>query len=206
MNSAYAAAEYLKPRLPRGSRVFVFGRGGTARALAAAGYRPCTVDTREEWRQVRDRGTRVRIVLVGNIRGFNYYGVCAAHELLRRGAGLVACNRDSTYPMPRGTMPGTGSLVSLLECSSGKRAFLIGKPSPFIFRTLLRECGLSAREVLVVGDRLETDIAAGRALGARTALVLTGIASERDAHRERIRPDIVTRDLRVLVRHRITLP
>ncbi len=190
MNAAYAAARMLKRTVPRGKPLFVLGRG-LQFEMARVGLRSISVSSRGEWRRLRDGGARVPVIVIGSIKGSTYWGICAAHELARRGGRLVACNRDSSYPVAKGTMPGTGSLVSLLECSTGKKAELVGKPSPYIFRLLLEERNLRPHEALVVGDRIETDIAAGRAAGMPTALVLTGIAKRKDAARSRIRPHVV---------------
>ena len=190
MNAAYAAARKLQGTGPRGKALFALGRC-LQLEMARAGLPSISVSNRTEWRRLRDGRIKTPAVVIGSIKGATYWGICAAHELVRRGGRLIACNRDSSYPVAKGTMPGTGSLVSLLECSTGQKAELVGKPSPYIFRLLLREQNLSPREALVVGDRIETDIAAGRAAGMPTALVLTGISTRRDAARSRTRPHLV---------------
>lgn len=198
MNAAFAAAHVLKRNAPRGKTLFALGRG-LQREMALAGLHSISVSGRGEWRRLRDGRSKVPAVVVGSIMGATYWGICAAHELVRRGARLIACNRDSSYPVSGGTMPGTGSLISLLECSTGRKAELIGKPSPCIFRLLLGEQGLRPSETLVVGDRIETDIAAGRAAGMPTALVLTGIATRKDVARSRIKPNLVIAGLSQLL-------
>lgn len=200
INTAYAAARLLKKSAPRGKPLFVLGPG-LRRELDRAGLRVISVHSRAEWERLRASNLRVYAAVVGSIKGTSYWGICAAHELVRRGSRLVACNRDSSYPISGGTLPGTGSLVSLLECSTGRKADLIGKPSPYLFRLLLQEHGLRPREALVVGDRIETDIAAGRAAGALTVLVLTGIATKRDVARARIKPHLVIARLSDLLEH-----
>jgi len=200
MNAAHAAAVRLKRRFPRGTRFFVFGRKGLARELVAAGFRPVTVRTREEWTRFRRAPARVRAVVTGFSQSLTYWGLCAAHLTLTRGAELVACNLDSTYPIRGGTMPGTGSLVRLLETSSGRRPLLIGKPSPVMLHMLLRENGIAPHDALGGGDRLEIDIAAGRAGGIPTALVLTGISRRRDIARSPAKPGIVIDRLADLLR------
>lgn len=200
INAARAAALHLARTFRRGSRFFVFGGKGLAPELAAAGMRPVTVRTRTEWREFRSSPARIRGVVTGFNRSLTYWSLCAAHHALQRGARLIACNWDSTYPVRGGDLPGTGALVRLLETSSGQPSFLIGKPSPVMFRLLLREHGLAPRQAIVVGDRLEIDIAAGRAAGVFTVLVLTGIARRRDVARARIRPHLVLRELSDVLR------
>jgi len=195
MNAAFAAAHTLKRRHPRGSIVYVFGPHGVARELSSWGFRPVTVRTRKQWEVFRKRPPRARAVVVMFDPALTYWTLCGANRALALGAELVACNRDSTYPGTDGALPGTGSLVSLLETSSGKRALLIGKPSALMFRLLFKEHGIAARDALVVGDRIPIDIAGGKAAGARTALALTGIDTTADLRRSRIKPDLVLKSL-----------
>lgn len=200
MNAAAAAASLCRSRYPRGARLYAFGSRGVVRELRAAGFRTIEARTRAAWERFRRRPPAVRAAVVHFSPGLTTWTLYAAAWALRRGADLVACNLDSTYPVSGGQLPGTGSLVRLLQTATGRIPVLVGKPSPVLFRTLLDEHRLTPRRTLVVGDRIEIDVAAGRALGARTALVLTGVATRADASRARPRPDLVVRDLPALAR------
>jgi HAD superfamily hydrolase (TIGR01450 family) len=200
MNASFAAAARLRRRFPRGSVVFTFGNGGLARELKAAGLAPVWCHTRAAWRAFRGTPPPVRAVAVAYNASLTFWDLCAAHLALQRGAELWSCNLDPTYPARGMLLPGTGSLARLLETASGQRSRLIGKPDPALFRALLREHGLSPREVLVVGDRADVDLKPAKALGARTALVLTGVDTPAAARRVGVRPDWIVRDLPALVR------
>jgi HAD superfamily hydrolase (TIGR01450 family) len=200
MNTSYAAARYLRARLARGTRVFVFGKLGLAPELRAAGLAPVTVHTREEFRRFRAARPYPGTVVASFDTDLTWWELCAGHVALERGARFIACNFDPTYPVHGGTLPGTGSLVRQLEVSSRRTPTLIGKPAPFMFRLLLKEWGMRAADALIVGDRLPIDIAAGRTLGATTALVLTGIDQRRDVARSRSKPHLIVRDLPALAR------
>lgn len=200
MNTSYAAAVYLRTRLARRARVFVFGKLGLAPELRAAGLSPVTVHTREEFRKYRAARPYPRTVVASFDSDLTWWELCAGHVALERGARFVACNFDPTYPVRGGTLPGTGSLVKQLETSSRRTPTLVGKPSPFMFRLLLREWGVSPRHTLIVGDRLPIDIAAGRAAGATTALVLTGIDQRRDVPKSRWKPHLIAPDLPAVAR------
>jgi len=200
MNASFAAARFLKSRLSRGSRVFVFGKLGLGPELRAVGLRPVTVHTREEFRRYRSARPYPRTVVASFDTDLTWWELCAGHVALEQGARFIACNFDPTYPVHGGTLPGTGSLVRQLEISSRRTPTLVGKPSPFMFRLLLKEWGVRATETLIVGDRLPIDIAAGRALGATTALVLTGIDRRREVAASRWKPHLIARDLPALAR------
>jgi ribonucleotide monophosphatase NagD (HAD superfamily) len=98
---------------------------------------------------------------------------------LRRGARFVATNRDPYCPTPDGGLPDAGAVVAALEAASGRCLEQVaGKPSRVMAEVLLERLGTAPQDTLVVGDRLETDVALGRAMGSRTAVVLTGVTTE----------------------------
>jgi len=76
------------------------------------------------------------------------------------------------------------------------RAEAFGKPETPIMHAALERAGGGAP--LVVGDRLETDIAAAGALGWDSLLVLTGIAGAGDVETSPISPTFVADDLTAL--------
>ncbi|MBI2457758.1 MAG: HAD hydrolase-like protein, partial [candidate division NC10 bacterium] len=75
----------------------------------------------------------------------------------------------------------------------------VGKPSRITLDVCLAQMGLRARDCLMIGDRLETDIRMGREAGMAAALVLTGVTDRRTLRRSPIKPDYVLRDLRELL-------
>lgn len=118
-------------------------------------------------------------VVVGLCRSFDYALLQAAMECIRAGSRFIATNPDVTYPMEGDRLiPGAGSLVAAVCAASGVMPTVIGKPQPFMISAIVSELGLPVEDVLVVGDRADTDIAAGIAAGCPTWLVLTGIEKE----------------------------
>jgi ribonucleotide monophosphatase NagD (HAD superfamily) len=75
--------------------------------------------------------------------------------------------------------PGTGAVVAALEYSTGQTARSVGKPDPQMFRTAIDRLGPG--RALVVGDRIESDLAGAAAAGLDGAIVLTGVSSRADA-------------------------
>jgi 4-nitrophenyl phosphatase len=119
--------------------------------------------------------------------------------LIREGFPFLATNPDPTLPSPEGLIPGAGSILAALEAATGVKPVVIGKPQPEMYRLAIERMGSSVQETLVVGDRLETDIAGGQALGCPTAVVLTGASSEEEAWAWEPPPDIIASDLTNLV-------
>ncbi|NOZ58627.1 MAG: HAD-IIA family hydrolase [Euryarchaeota archaeon] len=176
ITSAYAAALYIAEHYPRAG-VYVIGEAGLRKEL--------------EWRGISVRESDCGVVVVGLDRRFTYEKLAIAQNHLLRGAELLATNRDPTLVTERGPIPGAGSIVAAVERASGRRAKLVGKPSKIMGELILRHLGAEPQDALLIGDRLDTDIAMGKALGMRTALVLTGATKREEVERSRIKPDYV---------------
>jgi ribonucleotide monophosphatase NagD (HAD superfamily) len=81
--------------------------------------------------------------------------------------------------MPDGMWPATGALVAALEYATGREALTVGKPQPEIFGTALDRLGPG--RALVVGDRLDADLAGAHAAGLDGAIVLSGATTRAEA-------------------------
>jgi HAD superfamily hydrolase (TIGR01450 family) len=134
------------------------------------------------WRNVEGAGKRIvnhtafadraDVVVVAAHEEFDYDELRAAIRSVVRGAALIALNRDATFPREDGLHPGSGALAAAVETGSGVAATSVGKPEPQMFRTALDRLGDG--RALMVGDRLDADVAGAHAAGLDAALVLTG--------------------------------
>ncbi len=112
----------------------------------------------------------------------------AAAAAVREGAFFAATNLDPVFPMPDGLKAGAGSMIQAIVTASGREPDLvIGKPEPGLMREAAAVVGMRVEEAVVIGDGLVTDIAAARAVGARSVLVLTGVTTAEQA--EALPPD-----------------
>jgi 4-nitrophenyl phosphatase len=109
---------------------------------------------------------------------FSYQKLAAAQAKILAGALFVGTNPDLTFPSPQGLTPGAGSILAAVQAASGREPVIIGKPQPEMFQLALERLAIMPGEALVVGDRLETDIAGGQTAGCQTALVLSGVTTE----------------------------
>ena len=137
----------------------------------------------------------VDFVFVGWDRSFDFAKLKAAVVALRRGATFIAMNRDATYPTPHGLLPGAGTMVAAVATGAGREPYVVGKPNPFIVEIALDRLGITSREALLIGDRLDSDIEAGISAGVDTLLVLTGISDEEEIERTGMRPTHIRKDL-----------
>lgn len=97
------------------------------------------------------------------------------------GATWLATNDDATLPTARGLAPGNGSLVAAVSHATGKDPEVVGKPHAPAYRVAVSRLGLPVSQCLMVGDRLETDIAGAAGIGLMSALVLTGVSTREQA-------------------------
>jgi HAD superfamily hydrolase (TIGR01450 family) len=118
-------------------------------------------------------------VLLGGSRDVSFDDLTVAvRAVLMHGARVYASSADATFPAPGGPVPGAGAFVAAIERATGAQVTTAGKPSPAMFEEA--RAALGDGRYLVVGDRLDSDIAGGAAAGMATALVLTGSSNELD--------------------------
>ncbi|MFZ5857600.1 MAG: HAD-IIA family hydrolase [Chloroflexota bacterium] len=190
ITSALGTAEMLKREIPSGARVFVIGGEGVKIALREQGFDVLTVETAE----------RAQAFVMGVDREISFAKMSEAALLVRRGVPFYATNPDKTFPTPRGEIPGAGAWISVITTTTGVEPIYAGKPYPFMMEMALERLGTKKEEALVIGDRLETDIAAGQAVGCPTALVLSGVSTRERAEAWSPRPSLIVQDLEALVK------
>jgi 4-nitrophenyl phosphatase len=132
-------------------------------------------------------------------RSLTYAKLRRATLLIRAGVPFLGTNPDRTFPTPEGLVPGAGAILAALEAATYRQPLIMGKPQPEIYRAALLRMGVSPSETLVVGDRPDTDIAGGQALGCFTALLLSGVTSEDCARAWQPPPDLIAADLSSLL-------
>jgi 4-nitrophenyl phosphatase len=190
VTSADAVADTLGARFPRRGSVFVVGEHGLVEALTQQGFLVIT-DPADE--------TEVVAIVAGFDRSLTYQKLVRATLHVRAGVPFYGTNSDATFPTPAGLVPGAGAILAAIATASNVQPIVVGKPAPFMLQLSARRMDLQPSEVLVVGDRLETDIAGGKAFGARTALVLSGVSTKAEAEAWQPGPDLVSPDLAELV-------
>ena len=121
------------------------------------------------------------VVVVSFDRTFDYQKLHAAYRAVEAGARLVATNPDRFCPTADGGLPDCAAMLAAVEACTGVEAeAIVGKPSPHMAKAALDRLALPPERVLLVGDRLGTDIAMAAAAGMASALVLSGDSQVRD--------------------------
>jgi 4-nitrophenyl phosphatase len=185
--SSTAAADYLLDRFGKGAHLYVVGMTGLTVTLEDAGFKLTLGDQKPE--------DPVAAVVAGMDININHQKIKTAMKLILGGAAFIATNRDGSYPTPEGPSPGTGMVIAAIEAASGVKPYVAGKPYPAIFNSALKQLNSNPDQVLMVGDRLNTDIQGAEALGIDTAAVLSGITSLEEIKQSPLKPDFIFQDL-----------
>lgn len=189
VTSSQGAAHVMAQKFLPGTKVFMIGEDGIEMALRERGFEILSVED----------ATQAQAVVMGMDRAINFQKLCEATLLVRRGIPFYATNPDKTFPTPRGEIPGAGAWYSVVTTAADAQPVVAGKPFPFLIELSLEKLGTKKEETLVVGDRLETDIAAGQVVGCPTALVLSGVSSREEAELWYPQIDMIAEDLATLI-------
>jgi HAD superfamily hydrolase (TIGR01450 family) len=207
VTSALASAIYVRDQMPEVRRVMAVGAAGLERELREAGFDVVTAAhaaTRMSQEGIDGWAAAGHpdAVVVGLDPQLTYMRIAAAADCVRAGSALVATNRDAMYPTERGFRPGAGAVVAAVETASRTTAQVtIGKPGPYLLEAAASLVGADPRRAVMIGDAL-TDVQAGKAVGARTVLILTGVTTQAmaDALPEAERPTRIAADGEALAR------
>jgi NagD protein len=179
VNSSYVLVRHLAVTAA-GARLFVIGEESVKGELTRAGF------------TLTERPAEIDVVVACFDRTFDYQKLRVAFDAIRAGARFVATNRDAYCPTPEGGLPDCGAIIAAIEACTGHRVEeVVGKPSAIMGRVLSERLGVAPADCLIVGDRLETDVAMGRTCGMATAVVLTGVTTRRAALAADPPPDFI---------------
>ncbi|RQG91721.1 HAD-IIA family hydrolase [Natrarchaeobius halalkaliphilus] len=179
LTSATVSASYLSETYDD-ERVFLVGGDRLASILDEAGV------------SLTDEPAEAEVVLGSFDRAFSYEGLSAALDALENGVPFYGTDPDATIPVDGGTIPGSGAILAAMEAVAGREPdAILGKPSSIAASAAKRRLEIDAEDTLVVGDRLDTDIALGEQAGMTTALVLTGVTDRSAVASSPVKPDYV---------------
>jgi HAD superfamily hydrolase (TIGR01450 family) len=175
LTSSYLTSKYLTDRFGKAT-FYLVGEEGLKQELEAAGH---------------EASEKPQAVVVALDRKLSYEKLNEATRYLRAGAMLVGSYGGAMYMSAYGPALSAGPIVKALEYASGKRAVIIGKPSPRMFQFALRLRNEQPTRAVMVGDQIETDLLGARKAGVGTILVLTGVETKESISQSGFRPDAV---------------
>ncbi|MEM2742947.1 MAG: HAD-IIA family hydrolase, partial [Candidatus Methanomethylicaceae archaeon] len=180
MTSTIATAIYMK-RFKR-DKCYIIGERALKEAICKEGF------------EITDDGNLAKYVICGLDREFNYKKLVEACKAIQKGAKFIATNTDPRLPIENGYLPGAGAIVNAIKIATGIKPLVIGKPSKFIINLAIKKLGIDKSNVAIIGDRIDTDIKAGKLAGIFTILI------EKNKYIEgKIKPDLIISKLKDLV-------
>jgi HAD superfamily hydrolase (TIGR01450 family) len=182
LTASYLTASYLTERFGNAS-FYLIGESGLRQELEAAGHHA---------------SAEPEVVVVGLDRQLSYEKLDKGMRLLRGGARLIGSYGGSVYMSDSGPALSAGAIIRALEFASGKKAVMIGKPSPRMFTFALQLAKEKTNKAVMIGDQIETDLAGARKAGVHTILVLTGVETRESVNRSKIKPEMIIENLKVL--------
>jgi HAD superfamily hydrolase (TIGR01450 family) len=168
--SAGGAIQHVLAERQKGTGAYVIGSSAIFRHVSDAGHRILNGTP---------RAAEADVVVIAGHDDLRFDDLDEAIQAVLAGAEMIASCRDRTFPTDDGLAPGTGAIVAAIEYATQQTAVAVGKPQPQIFLTALDRLGEG--RTLVVGDRLESDLAGAAAAGLDAAIVLTGVADRAEA-------------------------
>ncbi|MFC1997979.1 HAD-IIA family hydrolase [Chloroflexota bacterium] len=174
--SGEATAIYLQRQKP-GARVFVVGTPSLEEEFISFGF-----DLVQE---------NPDYAVLGFDTTLTYEKIWKLCDFVRDDVPYIATHPDINCPTETGFMPDIGAIMAMVASSTGRKPdLIIGKPYTSIVEAIIEKTGFAPAQMAMVGDRLYTDIALGKA-GIKTILVLSGEAKEEDIPSAPVKPDFV---------------
>jgi len=175
-SSGEATAIYLQKQKP-GARVYLVGTPSLKKEFDRFGFE--LVETQPDF------------AVLGFDTTLTYEKIWKLCDFITADVPYIATHPDINCPTEDGFMPDIGAMMAMVAASTGKNPdVIVGKPHVPIVEAIVEKTGFSASEIIMVGDRLYTDIALGEA-GLTTVLVLSGETKIEDVPDSPFQPDYV---------------
>lgn len=178
--SGEATIIYLN-KLKKGANIFLLGTKALEDEFINAGFN-----------LIKEREKDIDFVVLGFDTTLTYEKIWIACEYIAEGKKFIATHPDFNCPLDGGKfMPDTGSMIELIKASTGKSPVVIGKPNRYIIDAILEKYSLKKEELVIVGDRLYTDIRTGIDNNITSILVMSGETDEEMVKNTEYIPDYI---------------
>lgn len=176
--SGEATTRYLK-RFKPGARVYLLGTSALEEEFESEGFK-----------LVKERGQEIDYVVLGFDTTLTYEKLWGACEYIAHGVEYIATHPDFNCPLPNDAfMPDAGAMAALIEASTGKKPKVIGKPNKEVVESISDKYNLDKSQMVMVGDRLYTDVQTGINAKITSVVVFSGETKEKDYETSDIKAD-----------------
>ncbi|NPD88883.1 MAG: HAD-IIA family hydrolase [Asgard group archaeon] len=140
-------------------------------------------------------------IVLGYDKTLTYDKIKTVALLLQRDKRIpfYATHADKTCPTDDGKIPDVGSFLKMFKEATNRTPDMVfGKPNDIMIKLSMKGRDIKKSEVLIIGDRLETDIQMANIASTYSALVLTGDSNEKDAYESNFKPTFIWKNLEFL--------
>ena len=177
ITSGDATIYYIKKHYP-GKKVFLLGNDMLKEQFKVEGIQ-LTDDTPD-------------LVVTAFDTTLDYQKMCKVCDYVRAGLPYIATHPDYNCPTETGFIPDIGAIHAFIHASASRYPdHIIGKPNAEIVNYLVDRVGYGKDRIMMIGDRLYTDVAAGASNGLHSALVLSGEATLEDRDKSDVKPELI---------------
>lgn len=161
--SGEATTIYLN-KIKKKAKIFLLGTKALEEEFKNAGFE-----------LVRERDKEIDFVVLGFDTTLTYEKLWIACDYIASGVKYIATHPDFVCPLEGGKcMPDVGSMIAFIKATTGKEPIVVGKPNRHIVDAILEKYSLKREELVIIGDRLYTDIRTGLDNGIDSILVMSG--------------------------------
>lgn len=188
-SSGEATIFWLKKQKKK-AKIFLLGTKALEDSFIEAGFE-----------LVKERGKEIDYVVLGFDTTLTYEKLWIACDYIIDGVEYIATHPDFVCPLEGGRcMPDTGSMMALIKAATGKEPLVIGKPNHYIIDAILEKYNLKKEELVMVGDRLYTDIRTGLDNGVTSVLVMSGETTEEMLKDTPFKPDYIFNSVKDMIK------
>lgn len=185
ITSGQATIYYLQKNY-KGKKVFLLGNSLLQEEFMQAGI--CLVQENPE------------VVVTAFDTTLNYQKMCKVCDYVRAGLPYISTHPDYNCPTETGFIPDAGAIHAFIHASAFRYPDrIIGKPNEDMIAYLTTRVEAPREKIAMVGDRLYTDIAAGRNNGLQSILVLSGEATMEDARQSEVKPHLIFNSVKDII-------
>ncbi|WP_352419771.1 HAD-IIA family hydrolase [Proteiniborus sp.] len=186
--SGEATTMYLKKQ-KEGAKIYLLGTEALEKEFIKEGFI-----------LEKERHKNIDYVVLGFDTTLTYEKLWAACEYISEGVEYIATHPDFNCPLPNDKfMPDAGAMAAFIEASTGKTPKVIGKPNKEVVESIASKYGLNREDMVMVGDRLYTDIKTGQNAGIASVLVYSGETKEEDYRNSETRADYVFNSVKDMI-------
>lgn len=209
-NSSKSKIDYVKKLNSMGIEVseedIVLSTDGVIHFLLNEGVRNIFVVGTESMKQefkkvdINVESSNPTYVVLGYDTELTYHKICKAALLLQGGVALIVTHMDKVCPTPDGPIPDAGSILSLFQTATGiTPTKVFGKPSPEMILHIIERHNITPEKIVIIGDRLYTDMELARHVGCSFICVLSGETRREDVEDIEDHPDLIVKNIGELV-------